>query len=235
MKYRGYLLATAGGMAAASGAQAADLPMKAPMLAAPAASWEGWYVGLNAGAAWQHSEANGMGYNELDINSVSGTSFIGGGQIGYNWQHGTFVYGWEADISGLAGSAKHFASKENGALSGIDSKIRWLSTVRGRAGLAVADTMVYATAGLAFGGVKNSFTATCPACVPNVKSESKTKVGWALGGGVEHMWTRNWTVGLEALWVDLGNSTAHDLGGAGKTTKFSNQAVIGRVKVNYRF
>jgi len=50
------------------------------------------------------------------------------------------------------------------------------------------------------------------------------------------MWTRNLTIGLEGLFVDLGNSTvtAPSLA-SDKTTKFSNQAVIGRLKVNYKF
>jgi len=88
---------------------------------------------------------------------------------------------------------------------------------------------VYATGGLAIGGVENkirfpTFTAY---------SDTKTRVGWTIGGGVEHMWTPNWTIGLEALFVDLGRANADKT--LGKTTKFSNQAVIGRVKLNYKF
>ena len=57
-RHKGYLLATASGVAAAAasgGAQAADMAMKAPPPPAPVAapSWAGFYVGLNTGAAWQ--------------------------------------------------------------------------------------------------------------------------------------------------------------------------------------
>src|SRR4030095_7821267 len=83
------------------------------------------------------------------------------------------------------------------------SRISWLSTVRGRFGLAVGDTMAYMTAGVAFGGVRNSVTFDA---VSSTYSSSKTKTGWTIGGGVEHMLSRNWTVGLEGLFVDLGNS-----------------------------
>ena len=86
-----------------------------------------------------------------------------------------------------------------------------------------------AKAGVAIGGVKNTinFRGVFP------YSSSTTKVGWTVGGGVEHLLSRNWTIGLEALFVDLGKSsvTVPET----KTTKFQNQAVIGRLKLNYKF
>jgi outer membrane immunogenic protein len=212
MRKKGFLIATSAGFAAAAaavpGAQAADMPIKAPRYVEPAASWAGWYIGAHAGAAWQQAQSD-YGF------SFSKTAFIGGGQLGYNWQHGNFVFGLEGDISGLAGKNKFY--------DGFSSSIRWLSTVRGRFGLAVGDTMVYTTAGVAFGGVKHEIAPY---------SSTKTQVGWTVGGGVEHMWTRNWTIGLEGLFVDLGRSNLDTKAGR---FRFSNQAVIGRVKLNYKF
>src|SRR5262249_21502596 len=118
----------------------------------------------------------------------------------------------------------------------VTGRIRWLSTVRTRFGLVVGDTMAYVTGGVAFGGVKN-----CVPCVglPHIegnKAESKPRVGWAIGGGVEHMLTRNWIIGLEGLFVDLGGRTVSGEGVQPfKTSRFSNQAVIGRLKLNYKF
>src|SRR5262249_49736636 len=113
-------------------------------------------------------------------------------------------------------------------------RIRWLSTVRTRFGLVVGDTMAYVTGGVAFGGVKNCFL--CTPLSPDNKAESKTRVGWAIGGGVEHMLTRNWIVGLEGLFADLGGRTVTNPNIAPfKTSRFSNQAVIGRLKLNYKF
>ena len=64
------------------------------------------------------------------------------------------------------------------------------------------------------------------------RHENKTRVGWAVGGGIEHMWTRNWTIALEGLFVDLGRASHRTVcrTGPGKTTRFSNQTVIGRVR-----
>jgi outer membrane immunogenic protein len=244
MTYKGFLLASAGGLAAASGgAQAADLPVKAAMPAPIAANWTGFYLGLHAGGAWQTTN---MSQTEYGTSNTSSSSFIGGGQIGYNWQHGNFVYGVEADISGLTKGfrAPDVITKGVGRTP-LRTDIDWLSTYRLRAGLAVGDTMAYMTGGLAIGGVKNCFSPHgCGFTGGGTeKSESRTKVGWAIGGGVEHMWTRNWTVALEGLFVDLGSSTVNGINVASgaanndpsKRTKFKSQAIIGRVKVNYKF
>jgi outer membrane immunogenic protein len=234
MRHKGFLLATAAGSAAAAsgGAQAADLAYKAAVMPPPAASWEGWYIGLHAGAAWQQGHANGHTYQE-SLSQTSNTGFIGGAQIGHNWQHGNFVYGWEADISGLTGEGRTTGDKA----ASLTQKMNWLSTVRGRAGLAVGDTMAYVTGGIAFGKVSNTLDTGCPGCIPNIKSESKTRVGWTIGGGIEHMLDRNWTIGFEGLWVDLGHKKIVNSSGTdtSKTTTFSNQAVIGRVKLNYKW
>jgi outer membrane immunogenic protein len=233
MKKKGFLLATSAGFAAvaAPGAQAADMPLKAPSMVAPAASWAGWYIGVHAGANWQQSDRGNFGYGSPERTNATG--FIGGGQLGYNWQHGNFVFGLEGDGSWLTGRGR--SDVTYGATTG---SIHWLSTVRARFGLAVGDTMVYTTGGVAFGGVKN--TAGNPLLGGGATySESKTRTGWAIGGGVEHMLNRNWTIGLEGLFVDLGRSTVGGVfnsgGATGKTSKFSNQAVIGRLKLNYKF
>src|SRR5215831_19195708 len=176
MRKKGFLVATSAGFAAAvvPGAQAADMPIKAPRYIEPAASWEGWYVGVHAGAAWQQTQTAS---DELGAffgsSSFSKTGFIGGGQIGYNWQHGDFVFGLEGDISGLSGKNSGPPGFPFFSYTAMQSQIRWLSTVRGRYGLAVGNTMAYATAGVAVGGVKNTVNAFFDPKIPY--SSSKTK------------------------------------------------------------
>jgi outer membrane immunogenic protein len=238
MKYKGFLLATAGGVATMSGAQAADLPVKAPrVMPPPVTSWEGFYLGLNAGVVSQ--TGNYTPYYGSYANNQGSTGFIGGGQLGYNWQRGNYVYGLEADISGLTG--KTIAPPLSGSVgkgNGFEGRISWLSTFRARAGwLMNPNTMLYATGGLAVGGVKNSFNFNGLASSSNplntTKSVSTTRVGWTVGGGIESMLDQHWTVGLEGLYVDLGSSSATTP--TGKTTTFRNTAVIGRAKLNYKF
>jgi len=248
MKYQGFLLATAGGVTAMSGAQAADLPVKAPRVLPPppVASWTGWYVGAHAGVAWHQAgadysgdvgeTANAAALGPI-VHSNTKAGFIGGGQIGYNWQLGMFLLGLEADISGL--NAKVTAPTVHGKGNAFEGKINWLSTYRARAGfLARSDILIYATGGLAVGGVKDFFTSNgvgSSVALATTKSASKTKTGWTAGGGVEWMWARNWTVGLEGLYVDLGHTTGNMIATPTKTTRFNNTAAIGRVKLNYKF
>ncbi len=215
------------------------------MLAPAAISWAGWYVGLNAGVASERMTADPVSpYAPFVVGngaptSLNSASFIGGGQIGYNWQNGIYVYGLEADFSGLSGGHSNFLPAgvaSDGA--GVSSRISWLSTVRGRAGVTVNNnSLVYVTGGVAFGGVKNAFNfgdTSAPDFVNN-KSVSKTRVGWTVGGGFEHMLTSHWIVGLEGLWVDLGKSTYTINIQTTKTTTFNNRAAIGRLKLDYRF
>lgn len=234
MTSKGYLLATASGVAAAAvagSAQAADMAVaKAPVPMPPAASWAGWYIGVNAGAHWQQA-TNENSYGGIASTATTNKSgFIGGGQIGYNWQSGNFVYGLEGDIDGLTGTAQSspLLSQIN---KNFTNRINWLSTIRGRAGLALGDTMAYMTGGVAIGGVKNAWVA------PNFdpKSVTTTRVGWTVGGGIDHMLTQNWTFGVEALFVDLGKSTALSPVNATHMDVFTNQDVIGRVKLNYKW
>ncbi len=77
------------------------------------------------------------------------------------------------------------------------------------------------------------------------QSKSQTRTGWTVGGGIEHMFSPNWTVKAEALYVDLGSTNV--LPGSGyyenypysvygtTQTKISNTAVVARVGVNYKF
>jgi outer membrane immunogenic protein len=235
---KGFLLATAatGAAAFAPGALAADLPTKAPAAAyvPPAASWAGFYIGVHAGVNWQQSHNTGS-YASGDggVDRTTSTGFIGGGQIGYNWQSGNFVFGIEADGSWLSNKGSIYDADLDYSAS---NKVRWLATVRPRFGLAVGNTMAYATAGVAFGGVRNKveFDVSSPTPFSSV-SENKTRVGWAVGGGIEHMWTRNWTIALEGLFVDLGRKTVNHINTVGKNTQFDNQIVIGRAKLNYKW
>src|SRR5581483_5332849 len=153
MKTKRYLLATAGGVVAASAA--GQVAANAKDLQPAAASWEGLYVGLHVGANWQQATTN-TAYNSPVSTVTHASGFIGGGQVGYNWQHGTFVYGLEADASWLTGKGKTANAKGKNATN----RIEWLATARARAGLAVGDTMAYITGGLALGGVKNT-TVVC--------------------------------------------------------------------------
>jgi outer membrane immunogenic protein len=234
-KKKGFLLATAAtgaalAPAAGPGAIAADMPVKAVAPVVVPASWAGFYIGAHAGAAWQQAHNDGVYAIADGIGRTKSTGFIGGGQIGINFQSGSVVYGIEADISGLSGKGTATGLVEGYSVS---NQIRWLATIRPRIGLVSGNTLFYGTGGLAIGGVRNRVIFDLTPAADTV--EKTTRVGWTAGGGIEHMWTRNWTIALEALYVDLGRKAFVNTFDQDKTTRFSHKAVIARAKVNYKW
>ena len=75
-------------------------------------------------------------------------------------------------------------------------------------GLAVDNTLVYLTGGVALGEVKSYTTGVANAGCLNYGAMNDTKVGWVAGGGVEHKFNRNWAFKGEALYYDLGHQSA---------------------------
>ena len=183
----------------AGSAVAADLPSrKAPILPPPPVlTWTGFYAGLNAGGLWSNnSSINNVAYGLFNdparttfgtgniaalsatgnITGSSNSGFIGGGQIGYNWQIGNvgglgfgsgFVTGIEADIQGIAGSTgqgNFFGAAVSPVFPVADQftpvtiararqNLSYIGTVRGRLGfLAMPTLLIYGTSGLAYGG-----------------------------------------------------------------------------------
>jgi outer membrane immunogenic protein len=180
------------------------------------------------GAAQQASYLGAMALTTSGNVPINSSGFIGGGQIGYNWQfYNSFVAGVEADIQGIAGSG---SSKTLGTaapvtvpvvageayLGGISSSKRldYIGTVRGRLGWLFTPTLlVYGTGGLAYGGVQTNtsvFNANNVFCCNHLppmfgaSAFSDTRVGWTAGAGLEWMFMPNWSAKVEYLYYDLG-------------------------------
>jgi outer membrane immunogenic protein len=174
---RNILLSTVLTLAAGS-AFAADLPYRtaapAPYIAAaPIFTWTGFYVGLNAGAAFNNQNNGTFTTTGLTApNNViytggsgsSNTAFTGGVTAGYNMQFGSFVAGVEGDINYLdrkRGGNGVFPAPTN-VSAGFDDRTdfattrsggsNYFGTLRGRLGFAFDRALIYGTGGLAFGG-----------------------------------------------------------------------------------
>ena len=243
------ILLSAGTLALLAGsAYAADLPsrMAPPMVPpVPVFTWTGFYVGVNGGYAGDEYRYNGLigGPGGVGVSAhVTSSGFVGGGQIGYNYQFGgnPFVIGLEADIqaSGVKGEVGINANLGPGAAIGITggSKTEYFGTVRGRLGYAAFDRMLaYVTGGFAWGNTKSYYSITG---IGNAAgSVSADRGGWTLGGGVEYAVLPNWTIKAEYLYVDLGNSTVYNGNALGPNTTLSEKTRFNVVRagVNYRF
>ena len=119
------------GLAAAQPALSADLPRRAapapyvPMMAAY--NWTGFYIGGNLGYGWGDvsHDVTGIGRTQVfspagalvsDSGPVGGSGFsnkanidgfVGGGQLGWNWQTSNWVWGIETDIQATGQKGDH--------------------------------------------------------------------------------------------------------------------------------
>lgn len=192
---------------------------------------------------------------------VAPRGWLGGGQFGYNWQQNALVYGLEADFdfSGMkaSASAPFFVNgTEGGDLAGftgnvgLQQKLDYFGTVRGRLGWASDSVLLYGTGGFAWGHVSTTFntfgvmqnapgmfTPAQLAAIQNggYASASDIRVGFAVGAGAEWKVARNWSVKAEYLFVDLlgGGQTLIIPGGVATAGNLPVQTA--RVGVNYFF
>jgi outer membrane immunogenic protein len=257
------LLATVAAIGFASVASAADMPVKAPMMMAPAAyNWSGFYIGANIGASWADpsnslSIANGTpgyffpaaiaGVNANGTFSNTQASFTGGGQIGYNVQTGNIVWGAEADINWLNNKASNggtFLYTTNSAPYNLSTSMSadWLMTARGRLGYAMDRSLFYLTGGVALTQLKFAQTFSesgCATCVMSYSS-SATRAGWTIGGGYEYAMNNNWSVKAEYLFAQFSNTNfVGSLNALGGNATFNNSVHlnvnVARVGLNYKF
>jgi outer membrane immunogenic protein len=231
---------------------AADMAVKAPY-AAPVQvwNWTGFYIGAHAGAGWGTTESainlggllgvGGVGSFPLAQNSKSG--FLGGGQIGYNFQSGWAVFGVQADIAGMdvKGSTPCVIAFQ------CTGEANWLATVSGRIGGVVTDkTLVYIKGGAAWLNSSHSLDlgllGAVPGgpAIPSISADS-TAFGWLLGFGAEYAFTQNVSAFIEYNYMDFDrkdvnfNLTAPGLGTAVLPVSIKNKLSIAKIGVNYKF
>ena len=236
-----YFLATVSVLALSTATHASDLPAKASPYAPVATPvWTGLYLGIQGGVARHDASIDDGCFSECTTFDRFKTGGAFGGLIGYSLQHGSFVYGLEGDWNWI-GTKIDNVNVSNGFKTSND--VRWLATLRGRAGLAVDATLMYLTAGVAFGAVRNSVTLlSFDGSTFGSVSESKTRTGWTAGVGVEHAFSQHWTARAEFRYVDLGrngvacsNGTSTFCSDFNYRGEFSNTLMMGLVGLNYKF
>ena len=200
------LLSSVAFLGLATGALAADLPSRrapAPVIAAvPVFTWTGFYVGVNAGYGWSDDDFDAVDFADEDDDG----GFVGGAQVGYNYQIGSFVVGLEGDIQYIDFGSTRFRDADLVLReAGIDD---WFGTARARAGVAFGQALIYGTGGFAFADDAN---------------------GWTVGGGVEYAFTNNLSAKIEGLYVNLDNDD--DFPGFDGETDFG----VVRAGLNFRF
>ncbi len=245
-------------------ALAADLTYEPAPVAAPASvyNWTGFYIGLNAGYGWGDIDTTdnsmtttgplvGVGQGSFPSTTFPGADgsasvdgLLGGAQIGYNYQVGTWVFGAEADYQAVDHkTSSSFLGSVAGPYYETSAELQSFGTVRARIGYAIDNFLIYGTGGLAVGQAEAglSIQGGVPGDLRGDRfsqTEKQTMVGFAVGAGAE--WAiahSNWSVKAEYLYADFGKKTFDfDFGNGNTATSRGDVSTsIVRAGLNYRF
>ena len=234
------LLGMIGVVALSGSAVAADLgarPYKAPVpMVAPIYDWTGFYIGANGG--WGRSR------NCWDIVPVAGALIsdgcvdrdggVLGGQLGYRWQAGQFVFGLEAQGDWADISSSHVSLINPLFTTGVKTDAIGLFT--GQIGYAWNAALLYLKGGAAV--TRNRFDVNTLAGV-NVASADATRWGGTVGAGIEYGFSPNWSVGFEYDHLFMGDSN-NSFGVvnpllAGGLNRIRQDVDMVTLRINYRF
>jgi outer membrane immunogenic protein len=249
-------------------------PAPVPPPPAPAYTWSGCYVGGSAGTSQgrsTHFTTAGSairtlttvgpvlpaGVNITDSFNLSG--FIGGGQVGCNWQWGAWVFGIEGDGSATNKEGQAFEFPLVPVIGGAagaaranwisQTQERWLVTARAKLGLTNfwwfgPNSLVYVTGGGAWAKIDVSeflagnFTGNP---LGSGHQESSTRSGWTVGAGYEYALGYGWSIKGEYLYVKFDDFTTFTtapfavLGGNVAPREVRLEDHIFRAGMNYKF
>lgn len=190
-------------------------------------TWTGFYIGANAGYGWGNGDTDfdplpdPASFGDLAPQSLSPdpSGFIGGGQIGYNWQWNKWlVLGIETDFQGsdIEGSERRtgfldfdgdIANDNPDTFLEAHERMQWFGSTRGRIGISPwCRLLIYATGGVAYGNVDYSASTNFDNGTTYPVKFTETNVGWTVGGGIEYGIGHHWTVKAEYLYYDLGST-----------------------------
>jgi len=226
-------------LGAAAPAVAADLAArpytKAPAYVAAVYDWSGFYIGANGGwgssrNSWDSTAPFVVG-GEGSHDATGGTV---GGQVGYRWQAGTWVFGVEAqgnwaDFSG-SNTSTLFAGFVN------TSKIDAFGLFTGQVGYAANNALFYLKGGAAVTADRYRINTAAGALAGTTSDD--TRWGGAIGAGFEYGFAPNWSVGLEYDHLFMQDRTyafTTPAGAAFGSDRISQDVDLVTARLNYRF
>lgn len=220
----------AGMSLAATSAKAADMTVKAPVVA-PVPLWNGFYIGAHGGYGFGSSRLVDPSFAfAQDRFTMDTKGALAGAQVGGNWQFDNIVVGAELDLSWASIKGNRPVDPANPILSGLSVSYQALATGTGRIGYAFDNALVYAKGGVAWANI--AYQALVGTTAPLDVNHQRT--GLTGGVGLEYALTRNLSARLEYDYLYFGPASI------ALTTRISPQNVdhelhLVKLGVNYRF
>ena len=236
------LAATTALVSAASAADLAAHYTKAPV-AAPITDWTGVYLGVSAGGVWGTNEWSSDETSPYRPGSYNTSGWTAGGIVGANIQVRNAVIGVEfdgnwADVTGSRAIGTPFNGLANN-LSSIDNKIDWTAHARARLGYSFGNWLPFIAGGAAIAGVHDKLNFIFPTAFNGViypgYSNSATRAGFTVGGGIDFKVTPNWIVRGEYLYDNFGTTTGRLSPATFNTEVFTLDTHTVRAAIMYKF
>jgi outer membrane immunogenic protein len=236
-------------------AAAADLsaPVKAPppvytKAPPPPAyfNWNGFYVGINGGYSFGKADTTVTGLTPSVLTpiaiGVSPKGWLGGAQMGYNWQGAgsPWVFGLETDFQASGETDTGTCTTPTCVPdANVKGAYPYFGTFRGRIGWDPSQWLFYVTGGLAYAEIRRGINQLGVVSY----DEKFWRAGWTVGGGVEYAFDRHWSIKGEYLYIDYGTGNltiaasgplgAAPLGPVALSTRWTDN--VARGGLNYRF
>jgi outer membrane immunogenic protein len=236
-------------------ASAADMAVKAPPLVAPVVTynWTGCYIGGNVGGGWAHTDQTQIAkvggpaiIPNNSFGSSDGSNVIGGGQIGCDYQ---FAGRWVVGVQGMFDfgniNSQHFVPTAFpgfpvGSFTSVNTT-KDIFTATARIGYLFAPQVLgYVKGGGAWARVDHIFNGNVPTFFLSESATGVDRQGWTVGGGVEWMFARGWSVFGEYNYMDFGTKDISFIPGPATVgaadvvrTRYTTQTAL--VGINYKF
>jgi outer membrane immunogenic protein len=224
-------------LSAAAPAVAADLAARPytkapPQMIAAIYDWSGFYIGINGGWGTSHNSWNNttLGAGEGSHDADGGTV---GGQIGYRWQMGQWVFG----VEGQGNWADFHGSNPSLAIAGQNNrtKLDAFGLITGQIGYAFNNALIYVKGGAAV--TDNRYEGYNPGA-GLVDSTSQSRWGGTVGVGLEYAFAPSWSVGVEYNHLFMGTegyTLTTPAGVANRNVDIKQDADLVLARLNYKF
>jgi outer membrane immunogenic protein len=197
----------------AAPASAADLAArpytKAPAMMAAIYDWSGFYLGVNGGWGSSHNCYTNTAVLGVTVAATAegchdASGGTAGGQVGYRWQSGAFVYGLEAqgNWADLKGSNASLAALGATNRSRLDA----FGLFTGQVGYAWNNALLYVKGGVAV--TDNRYDGLLTATGTLVDRATATRWGGTVGAGVEYGFAPNWSAAVEYDHMFMGTESS---------------------------